>query len=197
MKYSASPVLNLRLPVWRSRMLLVLFFFGFMVLGARAVYLQGWTNDFLQAKGESRHSRVMEISANRGRIVDRHGEALAISTPVKSVWAIPGEVTLGKSQLTRLSALLELPPQDIERRIADTTRDFVYLKRQIPPEVADQVAELRVPGLFQSREFRRACESLRSAAKDKNLDGAALAWMEVTLKCIQCHKYVRDVGAGN
>ena len=49
----------------------------------------------------------------------------------------------------------------------------------------------------QSREFRRACESLRSAAKDKNLDGAALAWMEVTLKCIQCHKYVRDVGAGN
>lgn len=49
----------------------------------------------------------------------------------------------------------------------------------------------------QSREFRRACESLRAAAKDKNLDGAALAWMEVTLKCIQCHKYVRDVGAGN
>ena len=49
----------------------------------------------------------------------------------------------------------------------------------------------------QSREFRRACESLRAAAKDKNLDGAALAWMEVTLKCIQCHKYVRDVGTGN
>jgi cytochrome c556 len=49
----------------------------------------------------------------------------------------------------------------------------------------------------QSREFRRACESLRAAAKDRNLDGAALAWMEVTLKCIQCHKYVRDVGAGN
>ena len=48
----------------------------------------------------------------------------------------------------------------------------------------------------QSREFRRACESLRAAAKDKNLDGAALAWMEVTLKCIQCHKYVRDVGTG-
>ncbi len=49
----------------------------------------------------------------------------------------------------------------------------------------------------QSREFRRACESLRSAANDKNLDGAALAWMEVTLKCIQCHKYVRDEQAGN
>ena len=49
----------------------------------------------------------------------------------------------------------------------------------------------------QSREFRRACESLRAAAKDKNLDGAALAWMEVTLKCIQCHRYVRDTQEGN
>jgi hypothetical protein len=44
----------------------------------------------------------------------------------------------------------------------------------------------------QSAEFRRSCDSLRSAAKAKNLDGAALAWMEVTMKCVQCHKYVRD-----
>jgi cell division septum initiation protein DivIVA len=44
----------------------------------------------------------------------------------------------------------------------------------------------------QSAEFRRSCDALRSAAKQKNLDGSALAWMEVTMKCVQCHKYVRD-----
>lgn len=44
----------------------------------------------------------------------------------------------------------------------------------------------------QSAEFRRACDSLKKAAQEKNLDGAALAWMDVTLKCVQCHKYVRD-----
>jgi hypothetical protein len=44
----------------------------------------------------------------------------------------------------------------------------------------------------QSAEFRRACGTLRDAAKAKNLDGAALAWVDVTLKCVQCHKYVRD-----
>jgi hypothetical protein len=43
-----------------------------------------------------------------------------------------------------------------------------------------------------SDEFRRSCNALRTAAKARNLDGAALAWMEVTMKCIQCHKYVRD-----
>ena len=45
----------------------------------------------------------------------------------------------------------------------------------------------------QSADFRRSCDSLRKAAKSRNLDGAALAWMEVTMKCVQCHKYVRDV----
>lgn len=46
----------------------------------------------------------------------------------------------------------------------------------------------------QSAEFRRSCDSLRKAARERNLDGAALAWMEVTMKCVQCHKYVRDEG---
>ena len=155
MNFAASPVLTLRLPVWRSRLLLLGFFAGFAVLIGRAVFLQGWNNNFLQAKGESRYSRVIEITANRGRIVDRHGEALAISTPVKSIWAIPGDFELDKTQLAKLAALLEMPPQDIEKRIADSSHDFVFIKRQIPPEVADRIAELRIPGLFQSREFRR------------------------------------------
>ena len=85
MNTAVNPVLQLRLPLWRSRMMLALVFAGFMALIARAVYLQAWNNDFLQAKGESRYSRVLEISANRGKITDRHGEILASSTPVKSV----------------------------------------------------------------------------------------------------------------
>jgi cell division protein FtsI (penicillin-binding protein 3) len=155
MKFAASPVLILTLPTWRSRLLLALFVAGFATLLGRAVYLQGLHNDFLQAKGESRYSRVLEISANRGRIVDRNGEALAISTPVKSIWAIPDEVKIDRSQLARLAALIETPSLEIEKRIADPSRDFVFIRRQIPPETADLVAELRIPGLFQDREFRR------------------------------------------
>jgi len=155
MNFAASPVLELTLPVWRSRLLLYVFLAGFALLLGRAVYLQGLNNDFLQAKGESRYSRVMEVPANRGRILDRNGEALAISTPVKSIWAIPGEAAPGKRQLGRLAALLEMPQAEIEKRLADTGRDFVFVKRQISPEVAERVASLRIPGLFQNREYRR------------------------------------------
>ncbi len=154
MNYAASPVLASRLPLWRSRLLLVLIAGGFLTLAGRAVYLQGWNNDFLQHKGESRYSRVLEISANRGRIADRYGEALAISTPVKSVWAIPEEVQYSSQQRAKLALLLGLPPQEIDKRLAEST-SFVYLKRQIPPEIAERVGELRISGLFQNREYRR------------------------------------------
>ena len=154
MNYAASPVLALHLPLWRSRLLLVLIAGGFMVLAGRAVYLQGLNNDFLQQKGQSRYSRVLEISANRGKITDRHGEALAISTPVKSVWAIPEEVQFSSQQRGKLAALLEMPPREIDRRLNEAT-GFVYLKRQISPDAAERVSELRIAGLFQNREYRR------------------------------------------
>jgi cell division protein FtsI (penicillin-binding protein 3) len=154
MNHTASPVLALRLPLWRSRLLLVLIAGGFIVLAGRAVYLQGLNNDFLQQKGESRYSRVLEISANRGKITDRHGEALAISTPVKSVWAIPEELQCSSQQRAKLVALLALPRHEIDKRLNEST-SFVYLKRQIAPEVAERVSELHIPGLFQNREYRR------------------------------------------
>ncbi len=154
MNYATSPVLALHLPLWRSRMLLTLIAAGFLVLAGRAAYLQGMRNDFLQQKGESRYSRVLEISATRGKITDRHGEALAISTPVKSVWAIPEEVQFSSQQRAKLAALLEMPPKEIDKRLNEST-SFVYLKRQIPPEIAERVSELHIPGLFQNREYRR------------------------------------------
>jgi cell division protein FtsI (penicillin-binding protein 3) len=153
--FAPSPVLTLTLPPWRSRLLLVAFAAAFAFLLSRAVYLQGLHSDFLQAKGESRYSRVLEIPANRGRITDRNGEPIAISTPVKSIWAVPEEVRMDRQQLARLARLLELPSREIQKRLKDARGEFVFLKRQVPPETAARVADLRIPGLSESREYRR------------------------------------------
>ena len=155
MKFSESPVLELRLPVWRSRLILIAFAGAFFILLGRAVYLQGLNQDFLQAKGASRYSRVLEVPATRGKILDRNGEALAISTPVKSVWAIPEDVKVSGGELKQLAALLDMPQQELQKRLSATERDFVYLKRQLAPAVAERVAELGIPGINQSDEYRR------------------------------------------
>ncbi len=155
MKSRRSPILAPTFPPWRVRLVIALAAIAVGVLAGRAVYLQGWNRDFLQAKGESRYSRTLEIPAVRGRIFDRNGEALAVSTPVKSIWAIPEDAHLAGRDLDRLGAALGMPREELRAKLADTGRDFVYLKRQVPPEAAERVAALRLPGVHQSREYRR------------------------------------------
>jgi len=145
----------LRLPAWRSRLLLALLVMCFATLAGRAFYLQGLHNDFLQQKGESRFTRVVEISATRGRIVDRNNEPLAVSTPVESVAASPADVEATARQRARLAHLLGLKRSNLESRLRDTQREFVFLKRQLAPEDAARVVALGVPGIFLQREYRR------------------------------------------
>jgi len=118
-----------RLPVWRARVVLIALGAGFAVLTGRAVWLQAMETDFLQEKGEARYARVMEIAATRGRVLDRNGEALAVSTPVKSVWAIPGDVDAGDRERRKLASLLAMQKIELDKRLGDGSRDFVYLKR--------------------------------------------------------------------
>ncbi len=155
MNSAPSPVLQLRLPLWRSRLMLAAVFIGFMALIARAVFLQAWDTDFLQQKGQSRYVRVMQVSAHRGQITDRNGEILASSTPVRSVWAIPDDVKATRDQMRELARILDLPLADLDRKLAEQDREFVYLKRQLPPEEAEKVGELGLPGIYQQREYRR------------------------------------------
>jgi cell division protein FtsI (penicillin-binding protein 3) len=98
---------------------------------------------------------VLEVPATRGRVVDRNGEALAISTPVKSIWAIPEDVKAGPGQMKTIASLLQVDPRELARKLSDADREFVYLKRQIPPETAARVADLGIPGIHQQNEYRR------------------------------------------
>jgi cell division protein FtsI (penicillin-binding protein 3) len=153
-KFSKSPLLSQRLPPWRQRLVLVLLLGGFLTLIGRSLYLQAFNNEFLGDKGRARFERVIDISATRGRITDRHGDVLAVSTPVRSIWAIPEDVELAPAQARSLAALLEIDVREINRKLA-AERDFVYVKRQLPPDVAEQVSALKLPGIHQKNEYRR------------------------------------------
>ena len=144
-----------RLPVWRARFVLAALLGAFAALALRALYLQALRTDFLQEKGDARYSRLLEIPATRGRILDRNGEALAVSTPVKSVWAIPSDVELKPAQKNKLAALLGLSAGELDKKLAEPARDFAYLKRQVSPDTAEAIAQLGLRGIYESREYRR------------------------------------------
>jgi cell division protein FtsI (penicillin-binding protein 3) len=151
---SAAALGLVRLPVWRARFVLAMLALAFGVLAARSIYLQALKTEFLQERGDARYSRVIEVPATRGRILDRNGDALAVSTPVKSVWAIPADVELTREQRRKLAALLTMEPAELGKKLS-AAKDFVFLKRQVPPDTAHAVAMLGLPGIYQHPEYRR------------------------------------------
>jgi cell division protein FtsI (penicillin-binding protein 3) len=145
----------LKLPAGRARILIWLLLLWFLALIARALYLQGLNNDFLRHKGDERYSRVIELTAHRGMITDRNGEPLAISTPVESVWVSPKDFEITPERVRQLGKILEMSESDVKSRFTNSQRDFIYLKRQVPPETAARVMQVDAPGVFLQREYRR------------------------------------------
>ncbi|HST00459.1 MAG TPA: penicillin-binding protein 2, partial [Usitatibacter sp.] len=151
-----TPQLRLKLEGWRSRVVLTLIAVGFVTLAVRAFDLQAMHTEFLQAKGEARYGRVLELPASRGPVTDRNGKALAISTPVESIWATPEDLEdEDASHVAQLAHALGVPAGEVRQKIDRKDRQFVYLKRQISPDQAAKVMALGIPGVFQQREFRR------------------------------------------
>ena len=173
MNYTAStqPDNTAKLPGWRAGVLFALLLAGLAGLLGRGVYLQGIHDDFLQKKGDARYSRLIEVSAHRGMITDRNGEPLAVSTPVESVWASPPDVEVNAQQLKKLSQVLGMNMEELKNRLFDTSRDFVYLKRQLPPDQAEQVVSLNLRGVSLRREYRRYYPAGEEAAQTLGFTG--------------------------
>jgi len=153
--YVSNPVLATKLPAWRSRLVLFIMFAAFLTLAGRAFWLQGMSTDFLQKQGASRYARTLELPAIRGKILDRNGQVLASSLPVKAVWAIPDDVLQAPAgKLRDLAKLLDMSERSLRAKL-DSDRNFVYLKRQVELDTVDQILKLNIAGIETRKEYKR------------------------------------------
>ena len=141
----------------RRRWILILFLVGFLILIVRALYLQGLNKNFLQEKATATSNRILSLVAVRGKITDRHGNILALSTPVFSVNANPkiAKLKMTKEQRTQLEMILKLSVNELDDKIFNSTKENVYLKRRVPPSDADQLKALKIPGISFENDFQR------------------------------------------
>jgi cell division protein FtsI (penicillin-binding protein 3) len=141
---------------WRSLLVLALVMGGALGLVARAVQLQLVQNVVLKRRGDEESLRPVTIKAHRGAITDRHGEPLALSSPVDSIWADPPELNDNIDQLPRLAKALGQDQQYLARHLtSNLDRGFLYLVRHLPPEQAERIMALGIPGVHVTREYRR------------------------------------------
>jgi cell division protein FtsI (penicillin-binding protein 3) len=131
-----------------------------LILTGAVYYRQIWENDYLTAQGERRFVREREIPARRGMILDRDGEPLAVSTPMKTVWADPRLLSQHPDAIAPLAKILGLDARKLAQKVdVNRTKGFVYIKRRIEPSVAAKVQELarkfKELGISLDTEYRR------------------------------------------
>ncbi len=146
---------NIPMP-WRRLSVLLVFVVLVLVLAGKALDMQVLHSGFYEQQGKARQVRTVTIAAHRGDIVDRNGQPLAISAPVKSIWINPGEVQKDVGELMPLAKLLSLNMKKLRIKIKrNAKREFMYLKRQVPPNLAAKVMALSIPGVATGNEYRR------------------------------------------
>jgi cell division protein FtsI (penicillin-binding protein 3) len=154
-QYTSSPLLASKTPIWRSQFIVAVIAAGFLGLVARAAYVQVIDNAFFKRQGTVRFVRTLDLPANRGRILDRNGNILASSVPVPSIWANPEDIERDPVKLKALAKLLGLSPAELDKKLQDEDKTFVWLKRQVDESVAKEIAALKIKGVYDRKEYKR------------------------------------------
>lgn len=154
-QYTSSPLLASKTPIWRSQFIVAVIAAGFLGLVARAAYVQVIDNAFFKRQGTVRFVRTLDLPANRGRILDRHGNILASSVPVPSIWANPEDIERDPAKLKALAKLLGMSATDLDKKLQDEDKTFVWLKRQVDESVAKDIAALKIKGVYDRKEYKR------------------------------------------
>ncbi len=184
--FASSPLLASRTPLWRSKLILVVFGAAFAGLGARAAYVQVIHQSFYQRQGEIRFARTLDIPASRGRLLDRNDQIMASNVPALSVWAIPEDVNPSLAEqpekLASLAKLLGMRVPELQQKLAAEDRSFVWLRRQLDGSLNADVQALKIDGLYTRMESRRQYPEGEAAAQITgmlNNDGKGIEGIEL------------------
>lgn len=192
---------------WTRRRHVVAVFFAILgaILVVRAVSLQVFDHEFYRGQGDARQLRTVAMPAHRGMLLDRDGEPLAISTPIQTLWGVPGELVDQPVALTEVASVLGMDAGQLISRVEKAAklspaREFIYVKRHVPPMAAAEVMALNVAGLSVQREYRRYYPSGRASAHmlgftdidDRGREGLEMAYDNWLSGTAGSRRVVRD-----
>lgn len=172
-----------------------------LILIWRMVDLTVLNRNFLKSQGDARSMRVQTISAYRGMITDRNGAPLAISTPVQSLWVNPQEFNPSSAEIKKLSSLLNIPAKTLLKRITQQkSREFLFIKRQLPPALVTKIEALKIPGINFQQEFKRFYPESENTAQligftnidDVGIEGLELAFQDWLMGVPGKRRVVKD-----
>ena len=196
----SSPLLASKTPVWRSKLIMGAIAVGFMGLICRAAYVQVIANDFFIKEGTKRCARTLVLPANRGRILDRNGMLLASSVPAPSIWANPEDLERDPAKLRQLAKLLEMNPAELDKKLENEDKTFVWLRRQLDESTVKEVLALDIKGIYSIKEYKRLYPEGEAAAhivgftnvEDQGQEGVELVFQKQLSGTAGSRRVIKD-----
>jgi cell division protein FtsI (penicillin-binding protein 3) len=138
----------------RIRIFGVVFILLFLVVAARACYLQIVMAPDLQQRADQQRQRVVPLAQERGSIFDHNGDPLAVSIMTESLYADPFQILDSADTAAKLAKLLDASEAKLTRQLSSNKR-FVWLQRKLEPQLAKKVEQLKIKGLYFVSEPKR------------------------------------------
>ncbi|MCE5393773.1 MAG: penicillin-binding protein 2 [Acidithiobacillus sp.] len=142
------------LPGWRAAALFLLILLGMSVILWRDIELQFIQEHLLRNQGAMRYIQERPLPAQRGVIYGNNGQALAVNVPAVTIWADPRIFDQYRAQWPAVAKVLGISVPALAQRIHSGGADFVYLLRQVHPQLGKQLEKLRVPGIYLEQTSR-------------------------------------------
>ena len=153
-------------------------------LGIRVGMLQTvWSSDYRDAS-VSQRTRVQTLRAERGSILDRNGQELALPIPTRTVFADPRSVIDPIGVANAVGGILQMTDEaklELSIKLRDQSSSFVYVARQTDQRLADVITALGLKGVSSYRESSRALTSsgLRGLIGRTDIDGVGISGLEL------------------
>ena len=196
----SSPLLASKTPVWRSKLIVAAIALGFMGLVARATYVQVIDNAYYKRQGEVRFARTLTLPANRGRVLDRNGLLLASSVPAPSIWANPEDLERDPVKLKQLAKLLGMSQAELDKKLENEDKTFVWLRRQLDEPVVKEILALDIKGVYSIKEYKRLYPEGEAAAhivgftnvEDQGQEGVELVFQKALAGKAGSRRVIKD-----
>ena len=196
----SSPLLASKTPVWRSKLIVAAIALGFMGLMARAAYVQVFDNAYYKRQGEVRFARTLSLPANRGRVLDRNGLLLASSVPAPSIWANPEDLERDPVKLKQLAKLLGMSQAELDKKLENEDKTFVWLRRQLEESVVKDILALDIKGVYSIKEYKRLYPEGEAAAhivgftnvEDQGQEGVELVFQKALSGKAGSRRVIKD-----
>jgi cell division protein FtsI/penicillin-binding protein 2 len=150
-------------------------------MGYRLVQVQVVQAAELRERGLEQRLVERPLPADRGRIYDRNGDLLAMAVDGETIYAVPGLVTEPVYVAQQVGGLLGVDADALLERL-ESDRDFVYVKRQVDLDLAAQVRQMELAGIFFEPETTRVYPAGPVAAHPVgfvDIDGKGLEGLEL------------------